>query len=101
DFRRFYAAQHAAEGRAFPPRGVAVEGVLVMLLLAVQRLVDPYQPRVVRITPGHRMVFELPEAPGEGDVFGARDVLVAEEQDPVFQQQGPDLGKERVVNRGY
>jgi hypothetical protein len=29
---------------------------------------------VIRIAAGYGMVLELPEAPGEGDVFGAGDV---------------------------
>jgi hypothetical protein len=58
-----------------------------MLFLAVRRLVEPHQPRVIQITSSYRMVFELPEALDEGDVFGARDVLAAEAQDLMFQQQ--------------
>ena len=58
-----------------------------MLLLAVRRLVKPHQPLVIQITSSYQMVFELPEALDEGEVFGARDVLAAEEQTLMFQQQ--------------
>ena len=48
---------------------------------------------MVGIAAGHRMVFELAEVAGEGHVLGARDVLVAEEQHLVLEQQRPDLGQ--------
>jgi hypothetical protein len=34
---------------------------------------------MIRVAAGHRMVFELAEMAGEGDMLGAGDVLVAEE----------------------
>jgi hypothetical protein len=47
---------------------------------ACRRLVDADQPRVVGIAADDRVVLELAEMPRKGDVLGARDVLVAEEQ---------------------
>ncbi len=55
---------------------------------------------MVRVAAGDRVVFELAEVAREGDVLGARDVLVAEEQDLVLEQQRADLGDERRVARG-
>ena len=46
------------------------------------------------------MILERAEAPGESDVLGASDVLVAEEQHLVLEQQRPDLGEQGVVARG-
>ena len=48
---------------------------------------------MVRIAARDRMVLEFAEAPREGDVLGARDVLVAEEQHLVLEQQRADLGE--------
>ena len=42
---------------------------------------------MVRVAAGDRMVLELAEVAREGDVLGARDVLVAEEQHPVLEQR--------------
>ena len=50
--------------------------------------------------PSDRMVFQLAEAAGEGDMLGARDVLVAQEQHLVLQQRALDLGEQAVVARG-
>ena len=46
------------------------------------------------------MVLELAEVPRERDVLGARDVLVAEEQHLVLEQQRADLREEPGVARG-
>jgi hypothetical protein len=43
------------------------------------------------------VVFQLAEAPREGDVFGAGDVLVTEEQDFVLEQQLVQLSYEILV----
>ena len=66
----------------------------------VEVLVDLDQARVLRMAPGHRVVFELAEPPGEGHVLGPADVLVAEEQHLVLEQQRTDLVEEAVVVRG-
>ena len=52
------------------------------------------------IAAGDRMVLELAEVAREGHVLGARDVLVAEEQHLVLEQQGADLGHQAGVARG-
>ncbi len=44
--------------------------------------------------PDHRMILELAEAPREGDVLGARDVLVAQEQHLVLEQQRLDFAEQ-------
>ena len=45
------------------------------------------------------MILELAEVARERDVLGARDVLVAEEQHPVLEQQRADLRDEPGVAR--
>ena len=57
------------------------------------RLVDAHEPGILGIAAGDRMVLELAEVPRERDVLGARDVLVAEEQHAVLEQQRADLGR--------
>ena len=52
------------------------------------------------IAAGDRVVLELAEMAGEGDVLGARHVLVTEEQHPVAEEQAADLGHQRRVARG-
>jgi hypothetical protein len=99
--RALDAAQHAAERRLLAPGGVGVPAVLVAIDRRVRRLVDAHQPRVLRIAAGHRVIFELAEVAREGDVLGARDVLVAEEQDLVREQQRADLGDQRRVARRH
>src|SRR4051812_11048031 len=94
------AAQHAAEGRHLAPRGVAVEGVLVVLRSAVEVLVDAHQTRVLRVAARDRVVLERTEALRQRDVLAAGDVLVAEEEDLVLHQQVPDLVEEAGVARG-
>ena len=100
DRRAFDAAEHAAERRLLAPRGVGVPGVLVAVVRAVGRLVDAHEPGVVGIAAGDRMILELAEVPRERDVLRARDVLVAEEQHLVLEQQRADLGEQRGVARG-
>ena len=55
---------------------------------------------MIGIAADDRMVLELAEAARERDVLGARDVLVAQEQHLVLEQQRADLGEQRVVARG-
>jgi hypothetical protein len=45
------------------------------------------------------VIFELAEMPGEGNVFGAREILVAEKENLVLQKQRADLGYELRVAR--
>ena len=99
DRRALDAAQHAAERRHLAPGGVGVPGVLVAVVGRVGRLVDAHQARIVRIAAGDRVVLQLAEVAGERDVLGARDVLVAEEQHAMLQQQGADLRDQRRVAR--
>jgi hypothetical protein len=55
---------------------------------------------MVRIAAGDRMVLELSEVAGERHVLGGRDLLVAEEQHLVAQQQRPDpFHQFRIVRR--
>ncbi len=54
---------------------------------------------MIRIAAGDRMILELTEVPRERDVLGTRDVLVAEEQDLVLEQQRPDFRDEPGVAR--
>lgn len=50
-----------------------------------------------RVAAEHRVVLELAEPAGEGDVVGAADRLIADEQDLVLQQEGSELGEQGVV----
>ena len=43
------------------------------------------------IAPGDRVILELAEMAREGDVLGPRDVLIAEEEHAVSEQQRTDL----------
>jgi hypothetical protein len=54
---------------------------------------------MIRVAAHDGMILELAEATCERDVLGARDVLVAQEQHAVLEQQRPDLGEQRVVAR--
>lgn len=55
---------------------------------------------MLRVAARDRMIFQLAEIAREGDVIGAADVLVAEEQHLVPQEQGADLGDHAGVARG-
>ena len=55
---------------------------------------------MIRVAAGHRMILELAEVAREGHVVGAADVLVAEEEHLVLQQQRADLAHEVGVARG-
>ncbi|MNN94684.1 hypothetical protein D3C81_2133530 [compost metagenome] len=52
---------------------------------------------MLRITAGDRMILQLAETASKGNVFGAGDVLVAQEQHLVLQQQRLDLGEQAGV----
>ena len=54
---------------------------------------------MVAVAADHRVILELAEATREGDVLGAREVLVAQEQHLVLEQERPDLGEQRIVAR--
>ena len=96
----FDAAQHAAHRRLLAPGRVGVPGVLITVVGRIRILVDAHQPRMIRVAACDRMVFEFAEMPGESDMLGAGDVLVAEEQHLVLQEQGPDLGDQGRVAAG-
>ena len=96
----FDTAQHRAHRWGLAPRGVAVEGVLVLLGRAVEILVDPDQAGVLGVAAGDGVVLQRTEALCELHVVGAADVLVTEEQDLVSQEELVDLGEDRGVVRG-
>ncbi|MND54279.1 hypothetical protein D3C80_453360 [compost metagenome] len=96
-WRAFHATQHAAHRRCFAPGGVGVPGVFIAVHRLVRILVDLHQPRMLRITAGHRMILQLAEAPGEGHVLGAGDVLITQEHHAVLEQLGTNLGKQTIV----
>ena len=52
---------------------------------------------MIRIAAGHRMIFQLAEAASESHVIGATDVLIAQEQHPMLEQLGTNLGEQTVV----
>jgi hypothetical protein len=76
-----------------------VPRVLVAVDGRVGRLVDLHEPGVFGITADDRVILELAEAAREGHVVGAADVLVAEEQHAVLEQQAADLGEQIIVDR--
>ena len=43
------------------------------------------------IAPGHRVILELAEMARKSDVLGPRDVLIAEEEHAVLEQQRADF----------
>ena len=61
-----------------------------MIVRRVWRLVDAHKTGIFRIAAQNRVILELAEMTRESDVLGARDVLIAEEQYLVRQQQPPD-----------
>jgi hypothetical protein len=85
------AAQHAAHRRLFPPGRVAVPGVLIALDGRIRILVDAHKCRMIGVAARDRVIFEFAEMPGEGDMLGPCDVLIAEKQHTVLQEQGLDL----------
>jgi hypothetical protein len=97
--RALDTAQHGTHRGGHSPRGVAVERVLVVFGRAVEVLVDAHQPWVLGVAAGDRVVLQRAEPLGERDVLGTGDVLVAEEEDLVLEQQVLQLG-EQVVARG-
>ena len=99
DLGAFHAAQHAAERRLFAPAGIGVPGVLVAVVGRVGRFVNANQTGMIGIAADHWMIFEVAEITGEGDVLGARNVLIAEEQYLVGQQQRPDCFHQRWIAR--
>jgi len=55
---------------------------------------------MIGVAAGDRMILEFAKVAGEGDVLGAGDVLVAEKQHLVLQQQRADLGHQPGIARG-
>ena len=96
---RLGTPKHGPELRALAPRRVAVIGVLVLLRARVRTLVDQDQAGIFRIAAHHRVVLERAEAPREGDVLGPGEVLVAQEQHLVLEQERFDLREQGVVAR--
>ncbi|MNT04912.1 hypothetical protein D3C72_1395100 [compost metagenome] len=66
-------------------------GIFVAFGRAVRGLVDLNQSRVIGMAAHHWMVLKLAEAARKGHVLRARDVLVAEEQHAMLQEQRPDF----------
>ncbi|MNM21248.1 hypothetical protein D3C81_316060 [compost metagenome] len=98
--RALHATQHAAHRRGFAPGGIGVPGVFIAVHRLVRTLEDLHQPRMLRIATGYRMIFQFAEAPGEGHVFGAGDVLIAQEHHAMLEQLGTNLGKQAIVMHG-
>jgi hypothetical protein len=67
---------------------------------AVEVLVDPDQAGVLGVASGHRVALQRPEALRQLHVVCPRDVLVAEEEDLVLEQEVLDLAEDRGVIRG-
>src|SRR3989475_354609 len=98
DRRALYAAQHRAHGRVGAPQAIAVPGVFVAVRIVAA--VDAHQARVLGIAACHGMVLQWAEAAGKGHMFGARDVLVPEEQHAMGQQRGADVREQCGVACG-
>lgn len=73
--------------------------ILEVLRRAVQVFVDADQTWVVGVAAQGRMILEFTESLGKFDVLGSGEVLVAKEQNLVFEQQSLDLGKECIISR--
>ena len=55
---------------------------------------------MLRIAACDGMVFQLAEATRKRHMLGARDLLIAQEHHPMFQQRRSDLGKQAVIVNG-
>ncbi|MNM87701.1 hypothetical protein D3C81_998900 [compost metagenome] len=98
--RAFHATQHAAHRRGFAPGGVGVPGVFIAVGRLVGAFVDLHQPRVFRVAASDGVILQLTEATGKRHVLGAADSLVTQEQHPVLEQLGADLGEQAVIMNG-
>src|SRR6185369_12591915 len=94
--RALDAAQDTPERRLLAPRRVGVPCVLVAVVRHFGRLVDAYESRMIRIAAGDRVILELAEALRERDMLGARDVLVAQEQHAMLDEERTDLGEQGI-----
>src|SRR6516225_7882427 len=99
DGRAFHTAQHAAEWRLLAPRRVGVPDILVAIIGGIGRLVDSDEAGMIRVATRYGVIFKLAEIARERDVLGATDVLIAEEQNLVLQQQRSDLFHKTTVTR--
>ena len=97
DRRAGDAAQHRAHWRVVAPGCIAVPSVFEVVGRRILVLVDLHQTGIFGIAADHRMVFKRPEALGKGDVIGARDVLIAQEQHLVLEQLGADRAEQIVA----
>ena len=93
----FHAAQHTAHGRGFAPAAIAVPGILVAVAWLVGALVNLHQAWRVGMARRHWVVFQLAELAGEGHMGRAGDVLIAQEQHFVLEQQPPDFSEQAVI----
>ena len=73
---------------------------VVLVGIALFAAIDAHQPRMFGVAAGDRVIFQLAEAAREGDVFGAADVLIAQEQHPMREQQRLDFGEQASIVRG-
>jgi len=55
---------------------------------------------VLRVTARDRMVFQLAKTAGKGHMLGAAELLLAQEQHLVRQQQAPDVLEQALIPRG-
>ena len=76
---------------------IAMPGILVLQVARVGPLVDAHKAWMVWVAADHGVIFQIAEVPGEGNMLGAGEVLVAEKQHAVLHQQCPDLGHHRGV----
>ena len=68
-----------------------------MVVLGFSAPIDLHKSGMVRIAAGNGMVLELTKVTCERNVLSAGDVLVPEEQHPVFQEQRIDLRHQRGI----
>ncbi|SIT49574.1 hypothetical protein BN2476_690016 [Paraburkholderia piptadeniae] len=74
--------------------------VFVTVRRLLGRPVDANEAGILRVAACNGMIFQIAEASCEGYVVRARQVLVAQEEHPVFQQCRPDFSKQSVVVHG-
>src|SRR6476646_394688 len=87
DLWRCDAAQHTAHRGLLAPGCFSVLGILVVIGVGFCAPTDLYTSGIVWIAAGNRMVLEFTKVTCERNVLSPGDVLVPEEQHPVFQQQ--------------
>jgi len=65
----------------------------------IQVLVDAHEAGVIGVAADDRMILQLAEPAGERDVVSGGDVLIAQEEHAVLQEQRFQLSEQGLVSR--